>query len=367
MRSISFIAGLLATICFAWCATAAAQTCELIYKWEQGETVATRLTIEQDRTIGPLPSPADESKKKTKDRKRKRRGGNDREEDDIGQPCVLPIDYGSKSQKLVCDFDVKTTEVDADGAALLEMTFRRVEAAADLAEGERFTFDSAKPEKDAKGWSKRSQTLADLIGKTMTMRIGRDGRMIEAKGVDQLVEALASLQEQNALGAALIEKMNGADSGGGGGIDEMFSMGPRFLPGKPVKRGEQWTTGVEHTLPIVGKVRTVWDSTLASLKRVRTGQIATIKSEASIRVNQPASGMPGMDGLPPGVDLQFMPGTGTAETVFDVDAGRAVSAEMSLDMSVAVRWTQPGVETVDGVMQTVTCRMKNEVMEGTRP
>ncbi len=344
MRTNAIIAVSLIIACLSCCEGAPAQTCELIYKWEPGETLSTRLTIDQERTIGPLAPPEKQAKKKQANR---------REEEPDPQSPFLPIDQGSKSQHLVCDFDMKVAEVDPDGVARIEMTFRRVEAAADLADGERFTFDSAKPAKKNKGTNEREQTLAGLIGKTMSMRIARDGRMIEAQGVERLIEALVALQEQDALGLALLDQLRGGEQGTG--IDDMFRMGPRFLPGRPVRRGESWTTEVEHTLPIVGKIRSVWDSTLATLQRRGKGQIATIKSKADIRVNTPPAGT---TGLPPGIDLEFMPGKGEAETIFDVEAGRAVSAEMSLELSVEVRAGE-----MVGVMQTMTCRMRNEVIE----
>lgn len=56
------------------------------------------------------------------------------------------------------------------------------------------------------------------------------------------------------------------------------------------------------------------------------------------------------------------PGSGEATTTFDTTAGRAVSAEMSLELPVAVRITQPETGTAEGLMQTLRTTMKHELI-----
>jgi hypothetical protein len=334
-----------------------ASTVELVNRWEPGETVRTRLTIDNERTIGPLKTmgeePAEQEKRNTRSR--------EREED---CPPIMPIDYGTRSQKLVCEFDLTVKSVDADGVAEVEMVCRRVEAEADLSDSERFTFDSAKKAKARNGWTPREQTLADFVGKSIRLRVGRDGAIVEAEGLRGIVEAMVSLQDENALGAALLEQLGGANESGKDGFDEVFTAGARLLPGRPVRRGESWTTEVSHALPVAGRVRSEWESTLARVAKAGRSVLATITSTGRVRVSTPTGSGDGPPGLAAGIDLEFLPGKGEAETVFDVTRGRAVRAEMSLEMGVAVRIEQPGIGTAGGVMQEVRCRMVNEVVEG---
>lgn len=357
MRRTPIIAAMVALVPVFCCTPASAQGCELIYKWEQGETIATRLTIEQERTVGPMSGSTESENGK--------KGRRSRPDDEPEQPRFMPIEYGTSSRTLVCDFDIHTIEVDQQGAAAIEMTIRNVAATADLPQGEKFIFDSTKKHKPGQQSARRAQTLADLVGKSMTMRIGRDGQVLESLGVDALVEAMNALQDDDALGAVMLDTLR--RGGEQRGMDEMFTMCPRMLPGKPVHRGESWKTEVEHTLPIAGRIRTIWNSTLQSLRGSGKSQIATIESEASIDIRPIGAGMPGIDGLPPGVSLEFQPGAGKATTKFDVIQGRATEAEMELDLKVGVCIGQPGIGAIDGVMQTLKCRMKHELIEDRTP
>lgn len=343
------------------CRHAPAQAIELIYKWEPGETIATRLTIENSRSVGSLKdtSPDQPERPQERTRRKKHHDAQPREDD---PPAILPLDDGTRSQKLVCDFEQTVRSVDEAGAASIEMTCRRVDAGADLSDTERFTFDSARPSRSAQGSSPRQQKLANLVGKTIRMKIGRDGAMLETVGIDPLVEALTALQNDNALGVALVDELRAKGDGGNSGLDDAFTIGPRFLPAGLVRRGQVWATDVEHTLPIVGRINSKWTSTLARVARNGASTIATITSKADILISPPAEVGSGAYGLMPGIDLEFLPGKGEAEITFDVAHGRATKAEMSTSLNVVVRVGELGGEAVDGVTQELRCRMVHEVV-----
>lgn len=330
-------------VSLALAAPAAAAPVEFIHRWEPGETLRSRLTITQERETAPLPTDSSPTKKKP----------SGRPED---CPDLLGLDPGTSARSLTCDLTQKVVEVNADGVAHIDMTIDRLAAEADLADDDRFTFDSAKPPKQAPPPSDRAARLALLVGRTITMRIARDGSIRETTGIDALAEALTLLESDDALGHILLQQFKGRE----GGLDSLFNTGTSMLPREPVSRGEHWSTNTIHDWPIVGKITTTWDSTLQRIERKGNALIATIQSKANI---QPTNAPPGAAGnLLPGIAIEMRPGSGEATTTFDTTAGRAVSAEMSLELPVAVRITQPETGTAEGLMQTLRTTMKHELI-----
>lgn len=266
-------------------------------------------------------------------------------------------------QKQEFVFRVQTTHVDVEGVGTIQMTIESLKASTERSGQGTTEFDSTKPRK-AGAASAGEDQLAALIGQSLTMVVAPDGAVREMRGVDIIARAMTAQLGENPLASGLVEGLTGAVADDA--LREALQAGMRVLPGRPVGRGETWTTQFSQSLGMLGAVKSKWKHRLASIERKKAGedqisQIARIESEVQIAVGDAGDKRPSRRGvdawteLAPGLKVRFDKAKGTATTLFDVTRGRAIKSESAMTMPIEVK-----VEGLEGAIDKPTMRQEVE-------
>lgn len=240
-------------------------------------------------------------------------------------------------------FTVLTTNVDAAGVGTLQMTIESLKASQDRSGEGRTEFDSTKAQQEA-GSGRSTAELAGLVGQSITMVVAPDGTVREMRGMDVLARAMTAQLGEHPLAGPLVGELTRAfedDS-----MREALQAGVRVLPGRPVRRGETWTTRLSQSLGPLGEARSTWRHRLADIKRERFGQdhvstVAKIESEIEISMGDGKDKRKSRKGdewseLALGIKVRIHKAAGKATTLFDTTRGRAVRSESRMTMPVEV-------------------------------
>lgn len=240
-------------------------------------------------------------------------------------------------------FSVLTTQVDGNGVGTVQMTIESIKATTDRSGEPRKEFDSTRPGQAGSGLGSAGQ-LADLVGKAITMVIEPDGAVREMRGVDLIARAMTAQLGEDPLAGAIVSGLTGSVADDA--LSEALQTPMRTLPGRPVRRGETWTTNFSQPLGALGEAKSKWKHRLASIERKPTGedqvsQIAKIESTVDITLSQPQDKRKSRRDSPwtelqLGVKIRLGDATGSATTLFDVTRGRAIKSESCLNMPVDV-------------------------------
>jgi hypothetical protein len=218
--------------------------------------------------------------------------------------------------------DVK--EVAASGAVALEV---RYDAVAARASGiQEYDYDSEKdkepPDEPA------ARMLSKLVGQSFTMKMGPDGKVLDVRGSEKLVEAMSrGLAGDDAAREKARQALGQMFS------DEAFKsrMGQLAppLPARAVKRGDTWSNDFTIQLPLVGGVTYAIRSTLADAKEGN----ARIDQEIRVEFKR------GEDN-PLAEQVEVKDAKGKSSAVFSIANGRFLSQKTAVDMSLVAGKTR---------------------------
>lgn len=169
---------------------------------------------------------------------------------------------------LEMDSSQKVLAVDEEGTAELEFSYDRLiekitsagqtmEIIADknatiMRQNGKVIYDSTAPEAQ-----ERPSPLKGLIGQSMSMKVTKSGKILEAKGLEGLKKLMPQLD-----------------------IQGMIKQSQPAFPEKKVRIGESWTQDVELPLPQVGKPVTIETKyTLKGFEKVKGYNCARIEAK----------------------------------------------------------------------------------------
>ncbi|MBI4435904.1 MAG: hypothetical protein HY590_00595 [Candidatus Omnitrophica bacterium] len=229
----------------------------------------------------------------------------------------------SFSSKVSSRITMEVKEVGEDGSARMDVRYDTLE----FSQG-----TGQEGEESGTAGATQDSPFKDLIGKTMSVRLTRDGKMLEVEG-----EPVAGQMDPS--------------------FKQIFGQMEGIFPDHPVQVGDSWTR--ELQLPIAGiaqRVKASFQNKLESFEMVGQRKCAKIKSTLSLSLPEGAFTPPG--GLAEGetIDVSVkMEGQGEVIQYFDVSEGVVVKTEGSTLAHSTQSLTLPPAEgTAPQTIQTVS-------------
>ena len=221
-------------------------------------------------------------------------------------------------QQMSTTMALEVGEVDAKGAVTVQA---RYEAVAARASGiQEYDYDSEKdkepPDEPA------ARMMSKLVGQSFTMRLGADGKVLEVRGYDQVIEAMSKGVGDDEAARERARRALGQMFSDDAFKSRMQQLAPP-LPGGKVKKGDTWSNDFSIRLPLVGGVTYKIRSKLADLK---DGE-AAIEQEIQVEFKggddkeNPLAGQ-----------VEAKDAKGKSSCVFSIARGRFVSQKAEIDM-----------------------------------
>jgi hypothetical protein len=304
--------------------SAPAQEVQIRYKWEKGAVLHFR-TVQETHSV--MSSGSD------KEGEKKSEAARDQTQEALGRAEVL--------------------EVGEDGVATVRWTIETLKIeSADPRTG-RASFDSTRAE-DRAAPNPTLAPLAALAGESFTMTIDSRGMVRKVEGMQPITEKMMKNPPPGPQAVMQMQAMKDgySDEAMARNMERSFGVGP----GKAVKPGDTWDSGLTQRLPMMGLARASGEATLERVE----GDIAIIKSSFTVA-------------LEPGKESEVNPmmailkpvmtdATGTSETSFDVARGRLQRRQVELTMPIVL--TSPSPEGEMKINQLVKTKLTVEHIEG---
>lgn len=154
---------------------------------------------------------------------------------------------------------VQKTAVSQGGKTKVELTYDRIAIATSVPQA--VDYDSDRKEQTGEA-AQLDPVFSAMIGKTISIEIGADGRATGMSGHDKMLEAIDRRAGASAQWMSL-RPMLTADV-----FRVQFWDKPHVLyPNKEVRPGDTWTCSLDAALPIVGLVKYQYDCTLKEVTR----------------------------------------------------------------------------------------------------
>jgi len=226
------------------------------------------------------------------------------------------------SSKVDARITMEVKEVGEDGSARMDVRYDTLE----FSQGTGSEGEESGGKKEVK-----DSPFKDLIGKTMSVRLTKDGKMLEVGE-----EPVAGTMDPS--------------------FKQVFGQMEGIFPGHPIQVGESWTR--ELQLPIAGiaqLVKASFQNKLESFEMIGNRKCAKIKSALTLSLPKGAFTPPGLkEGE--SIDLSVkMEGHGEVVQYFDVSEGVVVKTEGSTMTQSTQSLTLPGAEgAVPQTFQTVS-------------
>lgn len=166
---------------------------------------------------------------------------------------------------------------------------------------------------------------AALAGRTITFRIGPEGRVLGCTGADEALEGVFSpLEGDSAFNpAAMLFRAAVSNESMARELESALGL----IPNRAVRRGEEWTFAFEQTLPLVGDLRTENVCRLTGVRGRPGAQIASISNKGGMTLEGGPAGIQSLGGLFR-VDLGMSELSGTTE--FDAAGGHIISQQQRM-------------------------------------
>jgi len=237
---------------------------------------------------------------------------------EAGHVMEMDIAGTEITMEMLFGMAMEVTEVSAEGAAKLKVTYDRVKVS--MTGPMTSDYDSDK-EKKAEESDILSLMLSGFLNKSFTMDITKKGECTKVEGLSKIVaDAAKDIPDENPMAAQM--KQNLGKQFGDEGMKSVFQMFMGFLPKEPVAVGATWNN--KHTLGgALGKVALDATNTLKELRS--EGKEAVIKMDAKVTVT------PGDGGGPFGA-MEISDSKMKSEVIWKVEEGRLQSSSGTLSL-----------------------------------
>jgi Family of unknown function (DUF6263) len=255
-------------------------------------------------------------------------------------------DGGEAKNEWTIIYEIKqhVTQVDVEGIATVQQTYESaIINASDAQESVRYNSKNRADEK--KKDHRLIKPFAAFVGKTITFRVGPEGKVHSLKGASKILDdALGATGESNPLmmGITAMFRASLSDESMRKGLEQQL----RVVPDKAVNRGDTWAVTSEQSMPLVGTLVTDVAYKLDKFRRVRRAQRATIKVTGEIKQKEAAqpSAPGGPAGLMPALKLATLSDSSIKGNIeFSVPDGRIERSSLSMSMTFKIG-LGPGME-----------------------
>lgn len=237
---------------------------------------------------------------------------------EAGQVIEMDIAGTEVTIQMLFGLAMEVTDVSAEGAAKLKVTYDRVKVSMNLPAPS--DYDSDKEKKPAEG-DMMGQLFSGFVDKSFSMDLTKKGECTKVEGLSKIVaDASKDISDDNPMAAQM--KQNMGKQFGDEGMKSVFQLFMGFIPKEPVAVGATWN--VKHTLGgALGKVALDATNTLKELRA--EGKEAVIKMEAKVTVS------PGDGGGPFGA-MEISESKMKSEVIWKVEEGLLQSSAGTLTL-----------------------------------
>lgn len=246
------------------------------------------------------------------------------------------------TQKVQQWITMECLEVGEDGTTRIHMGFDRYAMDMDIA-GKQVKFDSADPasvvmpSQDEKAREKMIKSMSGMFtGKGLTATVTADGKCLKFEGLDEMFDSMKDMpggeQMIKSLKESMSENLMKNESLGGHG----------WLPKKPVRIGEVWSSEQRMKMGPLGEVISKTRNKLLGVETINGRRIARVGQTMNMEMN-PDFGfmkMPGAENM----HMKMITEGGTGTWLWDLDSGYMVKMLQNAPMEMSVEFgstTQP--------------------------
>ena len=304
----------------AYAAPALAQDATLRYRWNKGESLTYRMTMQTSSVI-------------------------------TGMPGINEMKVDQTMTQIMKNI---VEDVAADGTTTLRQTFESVKLAMDGPMGH-IEYDTAAPSTLANPMvQSMRQVLGAMVGESITVVQAPDGTVQKVEGGTRLVEKVTRSISEDPAAAAATQGLKAmmTDEALKAMMEQSFSK----LPANPVKPADTWEGQLNLGNEIVGKIRGTVKFTLKAIEGAADARMARIAvSLAMMQETAPPAG-------PNGIVMKLGPSSGQGEMLFDLAKGRIQKSTMKSEMPSTI--TMQGPDGSPATLQNkTTTTMTMELVE----
>ncbi|MDF1666750.1 MAG: DUF6263 family protein [Planctomycetota bacterium] len=243
-------------------------------------------------------------------------------------------------------WDQKVESVDADGNAVVSITYKRV-IQSSKGNGPAMKFDS--DDKEANRQDPQIKILTALIDKPFKMKVSPSGKVSKVVGVDKIANGIIKDLGQNPAMAQAAEIIRSQLSNKAIGSQMETSL--RILPEKAVPIGHKWTRGPEKKEHPMGSIETKDNITFKSIENKKERNLAVIIIDHDMKMNMTNKNNPALKMFD--IDTKFKGNQSIFR--FDIDGGylKKQVHRFTMDMKFTGK-QQKGMDLDQEVKQTMT-------------
>lgn len=252
-----------------------------------------------------------------------------------GQPMNQDID--------TTDVVLESVESVKDDVATIKMTFDRktMNVKSAMMPGGGMAFDSDKPDADSQSAQMIGPIFGGMIGQSMMMKLGSDGKVHEFSGMDKIREDIAKKAGMNPIWMQMQGQLNDEAA-----RVEYAEGRYDFLPGKPVAKGDEWAREIARESPGIGKTISNIKYQFADIAEMEHGgttrRVAVIEYTGTMKSGDDADAAPA--GRPrPKIESSEFHGT----VKFDIERGHVLVDERSVKMKLMLKGGPMGDMGID--------------------
>jgi hypothetical protein len=282
---------------------ASAQEASLRYRWNAGDELRYRFTMQTTTTL-------------------------------TGSPM------GDLTTQLAMTQTLSTTveDVAPDGSATLRLAFLtfRMEISSPLGSK---VFDSANPaDTDASPDNSPDRMLSNIVsalaGASIVVQSSPNGMVRKVEGLAQIFDRMVASLPRDAATAASVAALK--DSMTDEAIGRQLSQGLAQLPDQPVKAGDSWTRQFDMSNPIIGGRIGSTTFTLQALESSGASTVARLSLKTAMTLNADKQS----SALAP-LKIRFDEGAGEGEQLFDVTRGRLLRSTLRMTTPMTMEGPAP--------------------------
>ncbi len=248
------------------------------------------------------------------------------------------------TQKVQQWMKMECLEVSEDGTTRIRIGFDRFAMEMDMA-GKQVKFDSADPasavlpSQDEQAREKMTKSMGGMYtGKGLTATVTAEGKCLKLEGLDEMFEGMKDMpggeQMAKSIKESMSENLMKNESLGGNG----------WLPKKPVRIGEVWSSEQRMKMGPLGEVISKTRNKLLGVETIDGRRIARVGQTMNMEMN-PDFGFMKMPGAE-NVHMKMITEGGTGTWLWDLDNGYMIKMLQNAPMEMSVEFgstTQPSV------------------------
>lgn len=263
----------------------------------------------------------------------------------VGDSETAQVIKGNTEQSMWIQTDV--SKPDDKGQQTVKMTYKRVLMESQTM-GSTMKYDSA----DTNASASPLGALGAMVGKTITMTLDAEGKVLKVEGVDEMFDAIAKKEPSAAGMMDAMKKQFGPEA-----MKQLISASYEFLPDKPVAKGESWKKEIKMEMPMIGQATINTDNTLKEVKEVAGKKLAVIEFTGNMKSDK------GQPVTAPNAQMTVSSMAIDQKGTVQIDVANPMIGTSDVDMTGKIDMTTTAGET----SMPISIKMDGKVKTSTEP